>query len=146
MAAPPLDAGLCFLSPPQAGPPIVRGGYTDTDSAELATLEYSSSFDSFELDYRKRWVAPNCRFHGSWMVGARYVKIDEQLVHGTVVNYLDPNGTGGAPFWGDGEIQRPGDNHIDDGNPPFYPRVQYFFVKNRDFDEAVDPVTEDAGG
>ena len=85
-------------NPPPQGPPgpIVRGGYTDTDSAEFANLEYSSSLDSFELGYRKRWQGANCRFNGSWMVGARYAKLDEELVHNVVVDYPDPNG-GGAP-------------------------------------------------
>lgn len=78
--------------PPQAGPPIVRGGYTDTDSAEWARIDYSSNFDTLDLIYRKRYTLPNCRFQGSWLAGVRYFKLDEQFMLRTLVNYPDPNG------------------------------------------------------
>ncbi len=82
--------------PPQAGPPIVRGGFTDTDSAEFHSIEYSSEFDNFELGFRRRWMAPNCRIQGSWLAGVRYFWLKEDFIHRTRVNYPDPNG-GGAP-------------------------------------------------
>ncbi len=82
--------------PPQAVPTIIRGGFTDTDSAEFGSIAYSSSFDSLELDYRRRWMAPNCRIQGSWLAGVRYFRLEEQFQHLTRVNYPDPNG-GGAP-------------------------------------------------
>lgn len=78
--------------PPQAGPPIVRGGFTDTDSAERAFVGWSSSLNTFELDFRKRWTTANCRVHASWLVGARFLEVVEDLEHGTRVNYPDPNG------------------------------------------------------
>jgi len=77
--------------PPQVGP-IVRGGYSDTDSAEWARIDYSSNFDTLDLTYRKRWTLPNCRFQGSWLAGVRYFKLDEQFRFRTLVNYPDPNG------------------------------------------------------
>jgi hypothetical protein len=82
--------------PPQAGPPIVRGGFTDTDSADFHSIEYSSNLDSLELGYRRRWMAPNCRIQGSWIAGVRYLRLEEQFLHKTRVDYPDPNG-GGAP-------------------------------------------------
>ncbi len=78
--------------PPQVGPPSVRGGFSDTDSAEWARIDYSSNFDTLDLTYRKRWTLPNCRFQGSWLAGVRYFKLDEQFRLRTVVNYPDPNG------------------------------------------------------
>ncbi|GIW92530.1 MAG: hypothetical protein KatS3mg110_0571 [Pirellulaceae bacterium] len=77
--------------PPQAGPPIVRGGFTDTDSAEFHSIEYSSNFDTLELGFRRRWMAPNCRIQGSWLAGVRYFRLEEQFIHRTRVNYPDPN-------------------------------------------------------
>ncbi|MBM3998826.1 MAG: hypothetical protein FJ297_04655 [Planctomycetes bacterium] len=86
--------------PPQVGPPIVRGGFTDTDSAEYGSIEYSSNFDSLELDFRRRWMAPNCRLQGSWLAGVRYFRLEEQFRHNTRVNYPDPNGGGAPPITG----------------------------------------------
>lgn len=77
--------------PPESGPPIRRGGFTDTDSAEFHSIEYSSNFDTFELGFRRRWMAPNCRIQGSWLAGARYFWLKEDFIHRTRVNYPDPN-------------------------------------------------------
>lgn len=82
--------------PPPPPPPIIRGGFTDTDSAEFHSIEYSSEFNNFELGFRRRWMAPNCRIQGSWLAGVRYFRLEEEFIHRTRVNYPDPNG-GGAP-------------------------------------------------
>ena len=60
------------------------GGFDDTDEAAYAALEYSSSFDSVELNYRQRWVAPNCKLQGSWLAGARYFYLTEEFRYATV--------------------------------------------------------------
>ena len=52
-------------------------GFDDTDRSFLQRIEYSSSFDNFDLSFRRRWVGPNCRFQGSWTLGARYFYLDE---------------------------------------------------------------------
>lgn len=80
-----------FGTTPPPAPPN-NGGFTDTDAAEFARIEYSSTFDTIGLNYRSRWIAPNCRFQGSWIVGVRYFKLDEEFAHDIVVNYPDPNG------------------------------------------------------
>lgn len=77
--------------PPSLGPPVTVGGFTDSDSAELASITYSSNFDSIELDFRRRWMAPNCRVQGSWLMGARYFLLEEHFGHFINVNYPDPN-------------------------------------------------------
>ncbi len=59
-------------------------GFDDTDEAALAAIEYSSSFDSVELNYRQRWVAPNCRIQGSWLAGARYFYLTEEFSYNTI--------------------------------------------------------------
>ncbi len=60
------------------------GGFDDTDEAAYAALEYSSNFDSVELNYRQRWVAPNCKIQGSWLAGARYFYLTEEFRYATV--------------------------------------------------------------
>lgn len=54
-------------------------GFDDTDRARLHRIEYSSSFDTIGLNYRQRWVAPNARVQGSWLVGVRYMYLDEDF-------------------------------------------------------------------
>ena len=66
-------------------------GYVETDLASLQRLSYSSTLDSIELDYRQRWVSPNVRFQGSWLVGVRYVYMKEDLYYTT---YSDLNAAG----------------------------------------------------
>ena len=55
------------------------GGFTETDNSDLQFIDYESSFDSFEVNFRQRWMAPNCRFQGSWLCGVRYFKLDEDF-------------------------------------------------------------------
>ncbi|MCH2125109.1 MAG: hypothetical protein MK165_09965 [Pirellulaceae bacterium] len=77
--------------PAPPGPPNpLFGGYTDTDNAELHRIDYSTDFDAIELNFRKRWVAPNCRIHGSWLLGVKYFQLTEGFRHTTLVDYLDP--------------------------------------------------------
>ena len=58
---------------------IGPGGFTETDNSDLQFIDYESSFDSFEVNWRKRWVSPNCRYQGSWVCGVRYFKLDEDF-------------------------------------------------------------------
>lgn len=77
--------------PPSLGPPITLGGFTDSDSAEFASISYSTNFDSLELDFRRRWMAPNCRVQGSWLMGVRYFILEEHFGNFISVDYTDPN-------------------------------------------------------
>jgi hypothetical protein len=56
------------------------GGFpNESDAADVHRIEYSSTFDNFEVNFRRRWMAPNCRYQGSWLAGARYFKLDEDF-------------------------------------------------------------------
>ncbi len=48
-------------------------GFDDTDRASTQRIEYSSTFDTIEMNYRQRWVAPNARIQGSTLFGIRYM-------------------------------------------------------------------------
>src|SRR5205807_5975159 len=37
------------------------------------------TFDSFEVNWRNRWMAPNCRYQGSWTLGVREFLLDEKF-------------------------------------------------------------------
>lgn len=60
-------------------PGAVGVGFAETDLSDLQAIDYESSFDSFEVNFRQRWVAPNCRYQGSWLAGVRYFKLDEDF-------------------------------------------------------------------
>ncbi len=85
-------------------------GFTDTDRAAVQRIEYSSSFDTIELNYRQRFVGPNTRIQGSWLVGARYLYMSEDFNYLTFapinpgwMNYLvsTSNSMTGAQMGGD---------------------------------------------
>jgi hypothetical protein len=54
-------------------------GFAETDRAALASIGYSSGFDTIELNYRQRWVSPNVRIQGSWLGGVRYMYLKEDF-------------------------------------------------------------------
>ncbi len=60
-------------------PGLVGVGFAETDLSDFQSIDYESSFDSFEVNFRQRWVAPNCRYQGSWLAGVRYFKLDEDF-------------------------------------------------------------------
>jgi len=55
------------------------GGFTEFDNADFNQIRYISSFDSFEINWRCRWMAPNCRYQGSWLIGVRHFILDEKF-------------------------------------------------------------------
>lgn len=69
-------------------------GFKDTDASSFQGIEYSSTFDTVELDFRHRWVTPNCRLHGSWLMGVRYFKLDEEFRYLTQNTQDPPDGPG----------------------------------------------------
>ena len=62
------------------------GGFGETDQANLHRLAYSTSFDSVELSLRRRWTGPNCRYQGSFLMGARYIYLLEDFLYHTSSN------------------------------------------------------------
>ncbi len=69
------------------------GGYDDTDRSIIQSAYTQSRFHSGEVNYRRRAVGPGCRFQGSWLVGARYIRLDNDFGYSTVGTFND--GTGG---------------------------------------------------
>jgi hypothetical protein len=55
------------------------GGFNEFESAEFMQIDYQSTFDSFEINWRCRWMAPNCRYQGSYTVGVRHFILDEKF-------------------------------------------------------------------
>jgi len=85
-------------------------GFDDTDRSQLHRIEYSSSVDSVEMNYRRRWMAPNRRVQGSTLFGIRYAYLDEDFRYLTLgpknpgmMNYLvnTTNSMTGAQVGGD---------------------------------------------
>jgi Putative beta barrel porin-7 (BBP7) len=55
------------------------GGFPETDNSNFQRIDYASTFDSFEISWRQRWMAPNCRYQGSWLLGVRHFILDENF-------------------------------------------------------------------
>ncbi|MCP4891548.1 MAG: hypothetical protein P1U77_01815 [Rubripirellula sp.] len=55
------------------------GGFADTDSQDSQQVSIASEFHSAELNYRRRWMGPYCRFQGSWLAGLRYLRYEDGL-------------------------------------------------------------------
>lgn len=54
-------------------------GFLETDQSDFQRIDYTSEFDSFEINFRQRWMAPNCRYQGSWICGVRHFILDEKF-------------------------------------------------------------------
>ena len=71
-------------------------GFQETDLSDFQRIGYTSTFDSFEVNYRQRWMAPNCRYQGSWLCGVRHFILDEKFRYSTsasgVNGVTDSNG------------------------------------------------------
>jgi hypothetical protein len=52
-------------------------GTAEYDNADFQQITYQSEMDSFEINWRRRWMAPNCRYQGSWTLGVRHFILDE---------------------------------------------------------------------
>lgn len=61
-------------------------GFDQTDRASYHAIEYSSQFNTFEISYRRRQQAEDCRFQSSWLAGIRYFELNEDFVHNTSRN------------------------------------------------------------
>jgi hypothetical protein len=59
-------------------------GFDETDQASFGSLAYSSTFDSYELNLRRRWQGPTCLFNGSYLLGVRHFRLEEQAIHSVV--------------------------------------------------------------
>lgn len=59
-------------------------GFDDTDRSLSQSIAASSEFHSGELNYRRRTMGPYCRFQGSWLVGLRYLRYDNNFGYSTL--------------------------------------------------------------
>ncbi|HEY2413631.1 MAG TPA: hypothetical protein VGI40_15380 [Pirellulaceae bacterium] len=59
--------------------PFLIAAFPEFSSANFQQISYQSTFDSFEINWRKRWMAPNCRYQGSWTLGVRHFILDEKF-------------------------------------------------------------------
>ncbi len=66
------------------------GGFPQTDNAIFHSIAYSSSMDNFELNFRRRYTAPNCRVQASVLAGVRYFYLLEDFRYFTEGNDTDP--------------------------------------------------------
>ena len=68
------------------------GGFPETDESDFQQIVYQSTFDSFEINFRQRWMAANCRYQGSWLCGVRHFILDEKFRYFTSssANGFDP--------------------------------------------------------
>ncbi len=57
------------------------GGTAEFDAADFQQITYQSEFDSFEINWRRRWMAPNCRYQGSYTLGVRHFILDETFLY-----------------------------------------------------------------
>jgi len=71
-------------------------GYDDTDRSLSQSLSAESRFHSGELNYRRRIVGPYCKFQGSWLVGMRYIRFDNDLGYGAIGSFNDGAGVVGT--------------------------------------------------
>jgi hypothetical protein len=55
--------------------------FPEVREASFSSIAYSSELHNWELNYRRRWVSPNCRFHSSALIGARYMVLDEDFLY-----------------------------------------------------------------
>jgi hypothetical protein len=55
------------------------GGFLEDGNAAYVRQELSSTFDNFEINYRRHWQGPDCRLQGSYILGVRYFKFDEDF-------------------------------------------------------------------
>lgn len=55
-------------------------GIPELDQAEVQRLSYDSDLQSTELTYRRYWVGNSPRVSGTWLLGARYFRLTEDLI------------------------------------------------------------------
>ncbi|MCH2595696.1 MAG: hypothetical protein MKZ95_07785 [Pirellulales bacterium] len=83
------------------------------DQGEVYSLNYQADLQSTEISYRRYWVGNNPRVSGTWMMGARYLRMTDTLqfdaeafMAGLVVNsrrtWDSENDLVGFQFGGDG--------------------------------------------
>jgi hypothetical protein len=63
------------------------GGFDDTDQSFIHGLTLESALHSGEVNYRRRFVPPFAWMQGGWLMGIRYIDLDERLGFNAVGSY-----------------------------------------------------------
>lgn len=70
---------------------VPLGGFEETGQASVHEINYESDLDSVEVNWRHGFVKPDYKQSGAFVVGFRYVKLDEQFGFNTEVRpHADP--------------------------------------------------------
>ena len=78
--------------------PLVGVGFRETDQATTHTLDYNSELESVETHFRRAWTTPKGCVHGSWLLGARWIRVSDDFRHTTdVLPHLNPFYLTGMP-------------------------------------------------
>lgn len=56
------------------------------DTGDFHSLDYSSDLQSTELTYRRYWVGHNPRISGTYILGARYLRLTEDFVFSSIAD------------------------------------------------------------
>jgi len=83
------SATATSTSPPSATPNLfsflsgfgalpLNVGFDDSDRSLVHTLSYSSTLNNGEINFRRRWAEPAGFFQGRYLLGVRYLDMDEQ--------------------------------------------------------------------
>jgi len=67
--------------------------FPEVAQSELASVAVSTEIDNGELNLRHRAVSANCLVHSSFLVGARYLRLRDDMVYFTETNTADYQGT-----------------------------------------------------
>jgi hypothetical protein len=62
---------------------VLVAGFDDSDRSLRQSVSTYSTFHSAEFNYRRRTVEQYCRFQGSWLVGLRYLRFDDDFRYAT---------------------------------------------------------------
>jgi len=61
------------------GVPVAEAEIEQFHQAQYQRVKLDSDFDSFELNYRRRWMGPTCLVQGSWLFGVRYFELEDRM-------------------------------------------------------------------
>ncbi|HEY6564725.1 MAG TPA: BBP7 family outer membrane beta-barrel protein [Pirellulaceae bacterium] len=67
------------------------GGFEDTDQAQQHSVSVEGELESAEVTFRRSWISPNYCVNGSWLLGARWINMEDALrFQSLVVAHDDP--------------------------------------------------------
>ena len=67
--------------------------FPEVAQSQLASVAVSTELDNGELNLRHRAVSANCLVHSSFLVGARYLRLRDDMIYFTQTDTIDYQGT-----------------------------------------------------